>query len=64
MLSNNEMYIDAIVEVLSWGFSKIAKELLQDEFKGLILSLPGKMYKKNIQNFLLFRKILYICRNF
>lgn len=48
MLSDNEMHIDAIVESLSWGFSKVANELLQAEFKGIILSLPVKIYKKNI----------------
>ena len=48
LLSDNEMHIDAIVEGLSWGFSKVANELLQAEFKGIILSLPGKIYKKNI----------------
>ena len=48
VLSDNEMHIDAIVEGLGWGFSKVANELLQAEFKGLILSLPGKIYKKNI----------------
>ena len=48
MLSDNEMHIDAIVEGLDWGFSKVANELLQAEFKGVILSLPGKMYKKNM----------------
>jgi len=40
--------IDAIVEGLGWGFSKVANELLQAVFKGLIFSLPGKIYKKNI----------------
>ena len=48
LLSDNEMHLDAIVESLSWGFSKVANELLQAEFKGIILSLPGKIYKKNI----------------
>jgi len=47
-LSDNEMHIDAIVEGLVWGFSKVANELLQAEFKAIILSLPGKIYKKNI----------------
>ena len=47
-LSDNEMHIDAIVEGLGWGFSKVANELLQAECKGLILSLPGKIYNKNI----------------
>ena len=48
LLSDNEMHIDTIVEGLDWGFSKVANELLQAEFKGMILSLPGKIYKKNI----------------
>ena len=48
MLSDNEMHIDAIVDGLRWGFSKVANELLQAEFKGLILSFPCKIYKKNI----------------
>ena len=48
LLSDKEMHIDTIVEVLEWNFSKVANELLQAEFKGLILSLPGKVYKKNI----------------
>ena len=46
VLSDNEMHIDALVEVLIWGFSKVASVLLKAEFKGLIISLPGKMYKK------------------
>ena len=33
LLSDNEMHIDAIVEGLDWGFSKVANELLQAEFK-------------------------------
>ena len=48
LLSDNEMHIDAIAEGLGWGFSKVANELLQGGFKVLILSLPGKIYKKNI----------------
>ena len=48
LLSDKEMHIDTIVEGLEWSFSKVANELLQAEFKGLILSLPGKVYKKNI----------------
>ena len=46
VLSDNEMHIDALVEVLSWGFSKVASVLLKAEFNGIIISLPGKMYKK------------------
>lgn len=45
-LSDNELHIDAIVEGLDWGFSKVASVLLQAEFKGVIVSLPGKIYKK------------------
>ena len=48
LLLDKEMHIDAIAEGLEWSFSKVANELLQAEFKGLILSLPGKIYKKNI----------------
>jgi len=47
LLSDNEMHIDALVETLSWGFSKVASVLLKVEFKGEITSLPGKIYKKS-----------------
>ena len=40
--------IDAIVEGLGWIYSKVANEILQAEFNGIILPLPGKIYKKNI----------------
>ena len=46
LLSEDEMHIDALVEVLGWGFSKLASVLLKAEFKGVIISLPGKIYKK------------------
>ena len=42
VLSDNEMHIDALVETLSWGFSKVASVLLKAEFKGVIISLPEK----------------------
>jgi len=48
VLSDNEMYIDALVEILNWGFSKLASVLLKAEFKGVIISLPGKIYKKSM----------------
>ena len=48
LLTEKELHIDLIVESLDWGFSKAANELLQAEFKGLISSLPGRIYKKNI----------------
>ena len=47
ILSDNEMHIDALVEALNWGFSKVASVLLKAEFKDLIISLPGKIYKKS-----------------
>ena len=40
------MHIDAIVEGLSLGFSKVANELLQAEFKGIILSLSVKFIRR------------------
>jgi len=47
VLSDDEMHIDALVQTLNWGFSKVASVLLQAEFKGVIVSLPGKIYKKS-----------------
>ena len=47
VLSDNEMHIDSLVQTLNWGFSKLASVLLQAEFKGVIVSLPGKIYKKS-----------------
>ena len=48
LLAEKELHIDLIAESLDWGFSKVANELLQAEFKDLIIALPGKIYKKNI----------------
>ena len=48
LLTEKELHIDLIVESLDWEFSKVANELLQAEFKDLIIALPGKIYKKNI----------------
>ena len=48
LATKEQLHIDTIVEKLGWSFSKVANELLQAEFKGLITSLPGKIYKKNI----------------
>ena len=47
VLSDDEMHIDVLVQTLNWGFSKVASVLLQAEFKGVIVSLPGKIYKKS-----------------
>jgi len=48
LLSTNQLHIDIIVEELGWSFPKVANELLQAEFKGLILLLLGEIYKKNM----------------
>ena len=47
VLSDNQIHIDSLFEALIWGFSKLASVLLKAEFKGVITSLPGKMYKKS-----------------
>ena len=47
VLSDNEMHIDALVEALNWGFSRLASVLLKAGFKGVLISLPGKIYKKS-----------------
>ena len=39
-------HIDKIVEALKWSAPKVAQVLLQLEFKGIIVSLPGKVYQK------------------
>ena len=38
--------IDKIVEALKWSAPKVAQVLLQLEFKGIIVLLPGKVYQK------------------
>ena len=37
VLSDNEMHIDALVQTLKLGFSKLASVLLQAEFKAIII---------------------------
>ncbi|MBC8265388.1 MAG: DNA-protecting protein DprA [Flavobacteriales bacterium] len=39
------LHIDKIVKALKWDSSKVAQMLLQLEFKGVLISLPGKIYK-------------------
>ena len=63
LLTEKELHIDLIVESLDWGFSKVANELLQAEFKGLIISLPGKIYKKNIYFFYFLEKYYTFAQN-
>jgi DNA processing protein len=40
------LHIDSIVSLIDWPSSKVAQMLLQLEFKGVIIVLPGKMYKR------------------
>ena len=40
------LHIDSIVSLTDWSSSKVAQMLLQLEFKGVIIVLPGKMYKR------------------
>ena len=40
------LHIDSIVSLIDWSSSKVAQMLLQLEFKGVIIVLPGKVYKR------------------
>ena len=40
------LHIDSIVSLIDWPSSKVAQMLLQLEFKGVIIVLPGKVYKR------------------
>jgi len=46
ILSDEGVHIDSIVSTIAWSSSKVAQMLLQLEFKGVIIVLPGKMYKR------------------
>ena len=46
LLPERGLHIDSIVGLIDWPSSKVAKMLLQLEFKGVIIVLPGKMYKR------------------
>ena len=46
ILSDEVVHIDSIISTIAWSSSKVAQMLLQLEFKGVIMVLPGKMYKK------------------
>ena len=52
-----------IVESLYCEFSKEENELLQGEFKGLIISLYGKTYKKEIFFFCFLEKYYTFAQN-
>ena len=47
-LHNGLDTVDVIKQKLQWHSSKIAKHLLQMEFKDIIIPLPGKIYKRRI----------------
>ena len=42
------LHVDEIKQKLNWDSSKVAKHLLQMEFKNLIISLLGKIYKRRM----------------
>ena len=51
--SNLKLCMDSPVNLfykgsINWDSSKVAKHLLQMEFKNLIISLPGKIYKRRM----------------
>mgnify|MGYP006429126119 FL=1 len=48
LLSVKPLHIDEIKQKLNWTSSKISKHLLGMEFKSIILSLPGKIYKRRM----------------
>jgi len=48
ILKENQLHIDDIKQRLQWGSSIVAKHLLQMEFKDIIKSLPGKIYKRRM----------------
>ena len=45
-IPERDLHIDRIVSLIDWSSSKGAQMLLQLEFKGVIIVLPGKMYKR------------------
>ena len=44
-LQEHELYIDQLCSMVSMPMGKVSAVLLGMEFKGLVVSLPGKMYK-------------------
>ena len=48
VLNTRSLHVDEIKQKLNWDSSKVAKHLLQMEFKNLIISLPGKIYKRRM----------------
>jgi DNA processing protein len=48
VLEQKALHVDEIKQKLQWHSSKIAKHLLQMEFKDIIIPLPGKIYKRRM----------------
>ena len=51
VFKENKKSLESITNIkkkLNWDSSKVAKHLLQMEFKNLIISLPGKIYKRRM----------------
>jgi len=48
VLQEKALHIDELKQKLQWHSSKIAKHLLQMEFKDIIIPLPGKIYKRRM----------------
>ena len=46
--NKKSLHIDELKQKLNWDSSKVAKHLLQMEFKNLTISLPGKIYKRRM----------------
>ena len=46
VLNTESLHVDELKKKLNWDSSKVAKHLLQMEFENLIVSLPGKIYKR------------------
>ncbi len=48
VLNTKSLHVDELKKKLNWDSSKVAKHLLLMEFKNLIISLPGKIYKRRM----------------
>lgn len=48
VLNTESLHLDELKKKLNWDSSKVAKHLLQMEFENLIVSLPGKIYKRRM----------------
>jgi len=48
VLNTESLHVDELKKKLNWDSSKVAKHLLQMEFENLIVSLPGKIYKRRL----------------